>query len=87
MEPDLNLLELLVPKSPSNFIIGFKSDSMIGANIPDCCLLVVDKSLKAKSGDIKVALCYNEFTVKRLVQSSRNWVLHPENSQYKPVIV
>lgn len=87
MEPDLNLLELLVPHPLSTFIIRVKGDSMSGANIPDGCLLVVDKSLKAKSGNIIVALCYNEFTVKRLVQTSRNWVLHPENSLYKPVII
>jgi len=87
MEPDINLAEILVPRPLSTFIIRVKGDSMIGANIPDGALLVVDKSLKAKSGDIIVALVYNEFTVKRLVETSRNWVLHPENSLYKPVII
>ena len=60
---------------------------MSNANIPDGCLLVVDKSLKAKSGNIIVAVVYGEFTVKRLVRTARDWVLHPENPLYKPVII
>lgn len=87
MEPDLNLLELLVPRPQTTFVIRVKGDSMIGANIPDGCLLVVDKSLKAQSGNIIVALVYNEFTVKRLVENSRHWILHPENPLFKPVII
>jgi DNA polymerase V len=87
MEPDINLQEMLVPRPLSTFLIRVQGESMIGANMPDGCLLVVDKSLKARSGDIIVALVYNEFTVKRLVETSRNWILHPENPLFKPVII
>lgn len=87
MEGDINLQELLIPKPLSTFIVRVKGESMRNANIPDGALLVVDKSQKAVSGSIIVAVVNGEFTVKRLVQTSRNWVLHPENPLYKPVII
>ena len=60
---------------------------MEGANMPDGSMLVVDRSIRANSGDIIVAVLDGEFTVKRLVKAGRNWVLHPENPFYKPIII
>ena len=87
MEQEINLQDLLIPHPLSTFIIKVKGTSMEGAHMPDGSMLVVDKSIKAKSGMIIVAVVNGEFTVKRLVQTSRNWVLHPENPLYKPVII
>jgi DNA polymerase V len=47
--------------------------------------MVIDKSIKATSGMIVVAIVNGEFTVKRLVKTPRCWVLHPENPLYKPI--
>jgi DNA polymerase V len=58
---------------------------MKDAFIADNALLVVDKSVKAESGKIVVAVVNGEFTVKRLIKTPRSWVLHPENPLYKPI--
>lgn len=87
MEEDINLQELLIPKPLSTFIIRVKGESMINACIPDGALLVVDKSIKATHGKIIVAVVNGEFTVKRLVKTPRAWVLHPENTLYKPMVI
>ncbi len=85
MEDDINLQELLIEHPLATFIVRVKGDSMKDAFIPDGALLVVDKSIEATSGKIVVAVVNEEFTVKRLVKTPRSWVLHPENSQYKPI--
>lgn len=87
MEEEINLQELLVDHPLSTFLIRVKGDSMIDAHIPDNALLVVDKSLKAESGKIVVAVVNGEFTVKRLIKSPCFWVLYPENKLYKPISI
>lgn len=81
----LDLFEWLAPYPESTFLIQVRGDSMAGAHIPDGATVVVDRSLKARSGSIVVALLDGEFTLKRLVRTPRAWVLHPENPAYRPV--
>ena len=58
-------------------------DSMQDAHIVDGSILAVDKSLKAQSGDIIVAVVNNEFTVKRLEVKGKRVRLVPENKKYQ----
>jgi DNA polymerase V len=85
VESEIDLAEILVPHPSSTFFVRVNGDSMKDACIPDGALLVVDKSLRATSGKIVVAIVNGEFTIKRLVKTPRSWVLHPENPLYKPV--
>ena len=85
MEKDIDLCEYLIKHPQATFIGRAKGDSMKDAFIPDGALLVIDKSIKATSGKIIVAVVNGEFTVKRLVHTPRSWVLHPENPLYKPI--
>ena len=85
MEKDIDLSEYLIKHPQATFIGRAKGDSMKDAFIPDGALLVIDKSIKATSGKIVVAVVNGEFTVKRLVQTPRSWVLPPENPLYKPI--
>jgi DNA polymerase V len=85
IESEIDLAEILVPHPSSTFFVRVQGDSMEGACIPDGALLIVDRSLKAVSGKIIVAIVNGEFTIKRLVKTPRSWVLHPENSAYRPI--
>ncbi|SKD10088.1 DNA polymerase V [Chitinophaga ginsengisegetis] len=86
-EEEIDLSKILQPNPTTTFIIRVKGNSMEQANMPDGCLVVVDRSLKAQSGSIVVAILDGEFTIKRLVKAGRNWVLHPENPFYKPIVI
>ena len=58
---------------------------MMGAGIQDGDLLVVDRSLKAVSGDIVIAILDGDFTVKRLVWKGSSARLEPAHSSYKAI--
>lgn len=79
-ENAVDLNDLLVRNPPSTFLIYAKGDSMVDAGINSGDLMVVDRSLTAKNGDIVIMQINNEFTVKRLVkQKDGSFYLHPEN--------
>ena len=58
---------------------------MVNAGINDQDILVVDRSLEPKHGDIVIAALNGELTVKRLFLKNRQVQLQPENPHY-PVI-
>ena len=58
---------------------------MTGAGINNGDLLVVDRSLEAKSGSIVVAVVNGELTVKRLQIDRKRIRLAPENPSYRPI--
>ena len=69
------------------FLLHAKGQSMIDAGIKDEDILVVRKCQKADDGDIVVALIDEEATVKRFFKKRNRIVLHPENKEYKDIIV
>lgn len=81
----IDLEQWLLPHPESSFLVQVQGDSMIGAHIPDGATVVVDRSLKARSGSIVLAYRDGEYTLKRLVRTPRAWVLHPENPAYRPM--
>ena len=81
-------LNAYVSSNPtSTFLVKVEGDSMIGAHITPGDLAVVDKSRKAKSGDIVLAYVNGEFTIKRYeLKKDGAWLL-PENPSYAPIHV
>ena len=86
-ESVIDLPSLLVQHPSSTFYMRVKGNSMEGAHIPDGALLIVDKSVEAKSGMIIVAILNGEFTIRKLIHTQRVTVLHPENPAYKPLVL
>ena len=62
----------------STFFIIAKGHSMEKAGIGDEDLLVVDKSLEAKTNDIVIAVVNGEFTVKRYLNINNQFILRAE---------
>ena len=69
------------------YLLRVKGDSMTDAGILDGDLIAVQKTAKAREGQIVVARIDDEVTVKRLTMKKSGPVLMPENSAYKPIMV
>lgn len=81
-EDPVDLNDLLVSNEAATFLIYAKGDSMVDAGINHGDLLIVDRSLEGKPGDIVIMQINNaDFTVKRLMRTPEGTLyLHPENS-------
>jgi DNA polymerase V len=83
----ISLDKYLIRNPSATFMAYANGDSMVQIGIHDGDILIVDRSLTAKDGDIVVALICGEFTVKQLSHAHNEPVLIPYNSQYHPIKV
>ena len=88
-EPDLSLDALVdIRPTSSIFLLRAWGESMKDAGIHDGDVLVVDKALDARRGDIVVAVLGAEFVVKRLDYDTDGVLaLCAENPDYAPIRV
>lgn len=85
VEAWLDLNEHLIEHRDATFFLKASGDSMIGAGIQEGNLLVVDRSLEARHGDIVIAVIDGELTVKRLEKRRGHIRLIAENPAYAPI--
>ena len=85
VEKRLNPSDYLVENDNTTFFVRVKGDSMVDAGIFDDDVLVVDRALEARVGNIVLAMLDGEFTVKTLGRSKHGPRLIPANQNY-PVI-
>jgi DNA polymerase V len=85
MEDRLDLNDYLVRNPSATFFVRVTGDSMIDAGIHSGDILVVDRSLPPKDGNIVIAVIDSELTVKRLQRKKTKVFLLPENQNYKPI--
>ena len=81
-EENIDLNEHLISNPFSTFFLRVKGESMINAGIKDKDLIIVDKSLIAKPGNIIIAMIDGEFTIKRLSIENDKLYLKAENNNY-----
>ncbi|MFH1913006.1 MAG: translesion error-prone DNA polymerase V autoproteolytic subunit [Pseudomonadota bacterium] len=84
MEKTLDLNEYLAPRPEATFFVRVAGDSMTGAAIHHGDILVVDRSISARPGNVVIARLDGEFTVKRLRRTATGMELAPENPDYAP---
>lgn len=83
LEEPLDLNKYCVKNPPATFFVRVEGDSMVNAGISKGDLVVVDRSAEVKSNDIIIAVLNGEFTLKRIIFSSKSRVfLRPENPAY-----
>src|SRR5712692_7436621 len=87
LEGKLDLNQYLVKHPAATFFVRVTGDSMIGAGIHSGDLLIVDRSLEPKDGNVVIASVDGELTVKRLSIREGKPALLPDNDQYPPVEV
>ncbi len=85
MEDRLDLNDYLVRNPSATFFVRVTGDSMIDAGIHSRDILVVDRSLPPRDGNIVIAVIDSELTVKRLQRKKTKVYLLPENQNYKPI--
>lgn len=87
IEKNLDLNEYLIKRPSSTFLVRASGDSMQDVGIFSGDILIVDKSLTAKQGDIVVVAVDGDLTVKRLHQQDGQCLLVAENSDYTNIEV
>lgn len=85
LENRLDLNEYLIRNPSATFFVRVTGDSMLDAGIYSGDILVVDRSLSPKDGNIVIAVINGELTVKRLQKIKSKLYLLPENQNYKPI--
>ncbi len=84
-ESRLDINEYLVRNPISTFFFPVQGDSMVGAEIHDGDILVVDKSVRARHGHIVIAFIDGQRLVKRLHHRAGRVALMAENPSYPPL--
>jgi DNA polymerase V len=86
VERTLDLNELCIAHPAATYYVRATGDSMIEASIQSGDLLVVDRAIEPKHGDVVIAEVCGEFTVKELALTPSIRLL-PRNPAFAPIDV
>jgi len=81
----ISLDELCIKNWSATYFMVVEGDSMKGAGIFDGDLVVIDRSRKAKIGDVIVTFLNGGYTVKYLRKYEGLVYLSPANPDYPPI--
>ena len=85
MELSVDLNRELIRNAASTFFGRVRGDSMQDAGVCDGDILIIDKSLEPRTGDMAVCFIDGEFTIKYIrIEKSVVWLL-PANEKYQPI--
>lgn len=84
VERTLDLNELCIVHPAATFFVRAQGESMIDGGIHPNDVLVIDRALEPRHGDVIVATVHGEFTVKRLELRPRLRLV-PDNPAYTPI--
>lgn len=87
VEKTLDLNELCIEHPAATFFVRVQGESMIEAGIYPEDVLVVDRSLRARHGDIIIASLESEMTVKQLHLEPPPVRLLPRNPAFAPILI
>ncbi len=87
IEKHIDLNDHLIANRAATFLVRARGDSMVNANIHDGNLLIVDRSIEAKDGDIIIAVVEGKLTVKSLRRKAGKTWLVAANEKYQPILV
>lgn len=87
MTQAIDLNKELVRHPAATFYGRVVGDSMIDAGVEEGDILVIDKSLEAREGDMAVCFVDGEFTLKHLHFHDRGVTLLPANPNYPEIEV
>lgn len=84
-ETPLDIAKVLIKRPASTFFMRVDGDSMVEMGIYSGDLIVVDKSLEKRSGDVIAAYIDGVFTLKQFIKKGYNGLLMPANPKYQPI--
>lgn len=85
LQDTMNLEEFLIQKKESTYILEVDGDSMIDAHIAHGDLVIVERTTKAKDGQIVIADIDGEWTMKYFREKGGKVWLEPANKNFKPI--
>ena len=81
----IDLNKELIEHPTSTFYARVTGNSMIDSGISDGDLLIIDKSLEPRNGEIAVCFIDGEFTLKRISIRENGIYLVPSNPAFKEI--
>jgi DNA polymerase V len=85
IERHLDFNKEFIPHPAATFFLKATGESMVDAGIFPNDILLVDKSLTPRTGDIVIAAIDGELTVKRLYKTAQKVQLMPANPAFSPI--
>ncbi|MFV0626188.1 MAG: LexA family protein [Alphaproteobacteria bacterium] len=85
MENSIDLNRELIKHPASTFFARVCGKSMIDSGVDEGDILVIDKSLEPKNGDMAVCYVDGEFTLKYIKISKNEIWLMPANREFSPI--
>lgn len=85
MDRGIDLNEQLIRNKPSTFFMRVNSDAMQNAGIFHGDVVIVDRSLKAESGKVVIAVLHGEMLIRRFEKTFNKSRLHPESGPLSPI--
>lgn len=87
IELKIDLNRDLIQHPSSTFFAKVSGESMIDEGIYDGDLIIIDRSLTPKDGDIAVCVIESEYTIKRIKIESNCYWLISTNKNDKPILI
>ena len=87
MERGIDLNEQLIRNKPATFFMRVNGNSMSGAGIHDGDVVIIDRSIKAVSGKVVIAVLNGEMLIRRLEKTLNKIKLVPETSKLASIEV
>jgi DNA polymerase V len=85
-ERGIDLNEHLIKNKPATYFMRVNGNAMIGAGIHSGDVVIVDRSIEAKSGKIIIALVNEEMLIRRLqILPDKKVRLLPETKNLAPI--
>lgn len=81
----MSLDDFLIENKEATYLLRVKGDSMIEAGIQEGDLVIVERTLSPKVGDIVIAEVDGEWTIKYLRKQNGKPYLLPANKKYAPI--
>jgi DNA polymerase V len=87
MERGIDLNEQLIRNKPATFFMRVSGDTMTGAGIFNGDVVIVDRSVKAVSGKVIIAILNGEMLIRRFEKTFNKIRLIPETPRLSPIDV
>ncbi|MEO8638035.1 MAG: transcriptional repressor LexA [Candidatus Taylorbacteria bacterium] len=85
LQDTMNLDEYLIDNKEATYMLEVKGDSMIDAGIQEKDMVLVERGIPPKEGDIVIAEVDGGWTMKYLRKKGGLMWLEPANKKYRPI--
>lgn len=84
-EKGIDLNEELIRNKPATFFLRVSGEAMVGAGIHDGDIVIVDRSMKAQSGRVVIAVLDGEMLIRRYEKTFNKVRLIPDTNRLAPI--